>query len=450
MTTTRQTGVRLVIALAALTVLVVAATTTATASPASLRALDLESPSLGAQVTVTAAGGGTFSADPGRALLRVTPAGGPASQVLGWCVDPARVIAEDTDYPVDLQNASDTPALASPGFSQAAWLIAASDRMIADAADPRLEAAAIQVAVWQMTGSVADTASVTSSAALNARIAQIRASAAGRTIVTELAISAPSAPAAVGSPVAATVTGTPGAVVDLSVTSGAAALSAAQVVIGPSGTATVTVTPSAAGAVSIGASAQGGMLHRVVRLAGRPAPQSMAYVSAVPLTASAAITVLAPAVVTPLPVVVPAAIAQVPAAATLGLAKTAPATARPGRVISYRLTVTNVSGTVARAVVVRDPVPVGTYVTRLPDRSRLRTGAVEWRLGDIAPGARVTLVLRLRTDRLARGQVLNRATATAANAAQVRAQARTRMVTAPRRAAPAVVAPAVVAPAVTG
>jgi hypothetical protein len=105
--------------------------------------------------------------------------------------------------------------------------------------------------------------------------------------------------------------------------------------------------------------------------------------------------------------------------------------------------VTNVGTTVARAVVVRDPVPLRTYVTRLPGRARLRAGAVVWRLGDLAPGARVTLVLRLRTDRLARGAVLNRATAAAANAAQVRAQARTRIVAAPRRAAPAVVAPAV-------
>ena len=94
---------------------------------------------------------------------------------------------------------------------------------------------------------------------------------------------------------------------------------------------------------------------------------------------------------------------------------------------------TNVSATVARAVVVRDPVPAGTYLTRLPDRARLRAGAVEWRLGDLAPGARVKLRLRLRTDRAARGTVLNRATAVAANAARVRAHADP---TAPRRVAP--------------
>lgn len=444
MTTIRETGRRLVIALATLAVLAAGAVGAA-AAPASLRALDLASPSLGHDVTVIAAGGGTFTADPGRAVLRLTPAGGPASQVLAWCVDPARSISEGVDYPVDLQNASDTPALAGPGFSQAAWLIAASDRMIADAADPGLEAAAIQVAVWQLTGGVADTADATSSAVLNARVAQIRAAAAGRAVVTELAASATVESVPVGTPVTVTISGTPGAVVDLAITSGAATLSAGQVVIGPSGAVTVTAIPTAPGAVTIGASAQGGVLHRAVRVAGRSTPQAMAYVSSVPLTASAAITALAPAVVTPLPVVVvpvPVAAAQVPVA-TLGLTKTAPATTRPGRVITYRLTVTNVGATVARAVVVRDPVPLRTYVTRLPGRARLRAGAVEWRLGDLAPGARATLVLRLRTDRLARGEVLNRATAAAANAAQVRAQARTRMVTAPRRVAPAVVAPAV-------
>ena len=47
--------------------------------------------------------------------------------------------------------------------------------------------------MWQLTGGAADRADVTASAALNARVAQIRALAAGRTLVTALAVSAPAA-----------------------------------------------------------------------------------------------------------------------------------------------------------------------------------------------------------------------------------------------------------------
>ena len=229
MTIIRQTGVRLALVVAALLALTIGAAGAA-AAPGSLRALDLSSPSLGGLVTVSQAGGGSFRADPGRALVRITPAGGSASQILAWCVNPDAVIAENVDYPVDLQSPSDTAALAGPGYQQAGWLIAASDRLIADSPTPGLEAAAIQVTVWQLTGSVADTPAVTGSAALNTRVAQLRALSAGRTLVSQIGLSAPAAPVAVGTPVAVTVTGTPGAVVDLAVASGAGSLSAAQVV----------------------------------------------------------------------------------------------------------------------------------------------------------------------------------------------------------------------------
>ena len=269
MTIIRRTGARIALAVAVLAALAIGAAG-ASAAPGSIRALDLSAPSLGARVEVAAPGGGTFNADPGRALVRVSPAGGTATQVLAWCVDPAHYISEGVDYPVDLQTPADTPELAGPGYAQAGWLIASSERMIADAADPGLEAAAIQVAVWQITGTAADTANVTTSAALNARVAQIRALAAGRTIVTALELSAPAAAVDVGAPVTVTVSGTPGAVVDLAVTSGAATLSSAQVVVAPSGTVAVSLTPSAAGPVVVAASAQGGTLHRAARLAGAP------------------------------------------------------------------------------------------------------------------------------------------------------------------------------------
>ncbi len=446
MTIIRRTGARIALAVAVLAALAIGAAG-ASAAPGSIRALDLSAPSLGARVEVAAPGGGTFNADPGRALVRVSPAGGTATQVLAWCVDPAHYISEGVDYPVDLQTPADTPELAGPGYAQAGWLIASSERMIADAADPGLEAAAIQVAVWQITGTAADTANVTTSAALNARVAQIRALAAGRTIVTALELSAPAAAVDVGAPVTVTVSGTPGAVVDLAVTSGAATLSSAQVVVAPSGTVAVSLTPSAAGPVVVAASAQGGTLHRAARLAGRRTPQSMAYVTPATLSASAAITAVAPAPAPPAapappPAVVTAPVSGVPARATLRLVKRAPARARQGGRIIYRLTITNVGTVIARNVVLRDRVPAGTYIRRLPARIRMSRGSMVWRIKSLRPGATKTIrvVLRIRPRRT--GDIVNVAIATASNAATVRARARTQVLL-PARARPARVQPAV-------
>ena len=87
-------------------------------------------------------------------------------------------------------------------------------------------------------------------------------------------------------------------------------------------------------------------------------------------------------------------------------------------------------------MVVRDPVPEGASLGRLPVRAQLDGGAVVWHLGDLAPGATVTVHLRLRADVLSARRVRNEARASAANAATVRAHAITRVVV-PLRVAPA-------------
>ena len=412
----------------------------AAAAPGTLRVLDQSSPSYGHAIAIAAPGGGTFTADPGRALVRLTPAAAAASQFTAWCVDRTRSLREGIDYRIDLQTPADTPELSGAGFSAAGWLIAGSDALIATAANRGREAAAIQLAVWRLTGQAADVTDVTPDAALNARAAALRDLAQGRTPVTALALSGPAGAAVVGAPATLTVTGTPGAVVDLSVASGSAALSVAQVTIGPSGTAQVTVTPAAAGEIVVGASAQGGALKRAAHLPGATAPQDLALIAPVSLTATTRLTVAVPTV-TPFPApaaAVPVTVAQVPAA--LRLVKSAPARIRRGRTIVYTLTVTNAGTVTARSVVVRDQLPAGTCLGRLPKAARLQSGAVVWRLGALAPGARVTVHLRLRTSTAPLGDVLNVAAASAANAATVRARATTRLI-APVRAAPAVVVP---------
>lgn len=417
----------------------------AAAAPGTLRVLDL-APTRGTQVTVAAPGGGSFSADPGGALVRVTDAAGRATETLAWCIDADRLIDTGTDYPVDLRSSAEDPAVAGARGPEAAWLISRAGALIAAAPSPGFEAAAIQLAVWQLTGEAADLAAVTSDAALNARVAALRALAAGRAPGAALALSAP-ATVAPGASALVTVTGTPGTEVALEVAAGGASLSAAALTIGPGGSAQVTVTPSSAGQVVVVARAEGGILWRASPPAGGDAPQDMAYVVPVPLVASATISAAVPAPAVAGAPVAPPPPAPRPAAApaALRLVKAAPPTARRGRLVTYTLTVTNVSRRTARDVVVRDPLPPGTFLPRRPARARLAAGAVVWRLGSLAPRARVILRLRLRTLPAAPALVRNVARASASNAATVRAGAVTRL-TRPRR----VVAPVVVAPAVTG
>lgn len=425
------------VALAAFMTLAVASA--AAASPGTMRVVDFGAPSLGATVTVKLPGGGSFTDDPGRNLVRITPSGGASADVYAFCVDPTAIINGNTDYPVDLQTPADTPALDTPAYREAAWLMGAADDLIAASPNPSLEAAAVQVAVWQITGGVANVPAVTSRSDLNARVVALRALAAGRRPVTELAVQASAATVTTGTPVTLTVTGTPGAVTDLSVTAGAATLSAPQVTLGSDGSATLTVTPTAAGDVAVRASAQGGALMRAAHLSGRATPQDMAVVTPVTVAATATLAATAPAVVTP---GTPPAVQSVPAA--LGLTKTAPASIRRGRSIHYRLVVRNTSGVAARDVVVRDPVPGGAYVGTLPSRARLVGGAVVWRLGTLAPGAKVTVTLTLRTRATAVGSVVNAAAASASNAATVHAKVTTALTL------PTKVKPARVQPAVTG
>lgn len=427
-----------IIAVLATLVALAAAATQALGAPGTLRVLD-QAPSLGHEITIQAAGGGSFTATPGRALVRVTPTGGGFTDTAGWCVDNSRRIDPGIDYDVDLQSAADTPSLATPSMLEAAWLISRADGLIAAAADPGLEAAAIQVAVWQLAGQARDTWWVTPDRDLNARVAQLRDLARGRTPVTQLALSAPST--VTGTAATLTVTGTPGAEVDLQASGAGAVLSAGRVTLDASGQAQVALTVAGPGTVTVTAQAVGGALGRAAHLVGSDEPQDMAFVTPVPLSASATLTFAAPAAA---PVAAPAALAR-PAArrAVLRLAKTAPARVTRGRTILYTLKVTNVSKHAAKKVVIRDALPAGTFLRGVPKAARLRDGAIVWRIGTLAPGRSVTVTLRLATDPDGTAPVVNVGVATASNAATVRARVRTAL----RAPAVAPVTVPVVAPA---
>ncbi|MGE0027720.1 MAG: hypothetical protein AB7O78_11850 [Thermoleophilia bacterium] len=393
-------------------------------------------PSLGRTIPIAIPGGGTFSTDPGVRTATLVAADGSRIVSDAWCVDRTRRIVDGVAYPVDVQTPSDTAALRSPGAQAAGWLMGEADALMARAADRGLEAAAVQVAVWRLTGQAADVWQVTSDSALNARADALRRLAEGRTPVTALGLRAPAAPVAPGAPAGLVVSGTPGAEVDLRVGAGTGTLTATHVGIGPAGTAAVDLTPTGPGTVTIDAAARGGALIRAAHLAGATAPQDMGMLLPQPLAAQATVAVTTP-VVAPPAVLAPAAVPVAKARpARLRLGKTGPARVVFAHTIRYTLTVANPSAVTAQDVVVRDPVPQGASLGRLPARAQLEGGAVVWHLGDLAPGARVTVHLRLRADVLSTRRVRNAARASASNAATVHAHAVTAVVI-PRRVAPA-------------
>jgi uncharacterized repeat protein (TIGR01451 family) len=422
-----------------LLLLLLGAATAAGATPATLRLLDM-SPGLGRGIAVAAPGGGTFTAEPGHAVARITPQGGAFVDLSVWCVDARRGIQEDHDYDVTLQTAADDPALDDPWHLEAAWLIGRADGLMAAAADPGREAAAIQIAVWQLTGQAADIPAVTADAALNARVAALRALAAGRRPAVQLALTGPAGSVTAGAPATVVVTGTPGTEVALRVASGTAALSAASVTLDAAGRAQVTVTPAQAGQVTVAASAAGGVLWRATHQPENRAPQDMAYLVPTELTASATVTAVVPAApTTPVPPTAPPTVAPTGRpSAVLGLVKRGPARVLSGVPVTYTLRVTNRSAVRATAVVVRDALPSGTVATRVPAGAAMRGGTVLWRVGDLAPGRTVTLHIRLRVLRPAGSVVRNAATASASNARTVRARTTTRILPLPAAAQPAV------------
>jgi uncharacterized repeat protein (TIGR01451 family) len=113
---------------------------------------------------------------------------------------------------------------------------------------------------------------------------------------------------------------------------------------------------------------------------------------------------------------------------TLKIDKRGPTTAKGGQVISYRIKITNTGTVTANSVVMRDRLPAGMALASKAGGVQLVKGSAVVNVGDLAPGASKTIVLKVRIDRTAAGTRTNVATASAANALQVRDSARTKIV----------------------
>ena len=212
-------GRRLAVSAAgALAVLAATAPSALSADQATLRLLG-SSPIYANTVAVHKAGGGDINVKPARYHYRITTPSG-MTEASGNCVDLSHYIVTGRDYAVELQDANDDPTLGSPEFKAAGWLLSQSDQLIASAADPGLEAGAMQVAIWQLSGQARGLDAPTSDLALNARVNTLRTLAMGKEVPSQLAVSIAGNDTCVDTAAPVMVTGTPGAEVDLEVTGG--------------------------------------------------------------------------------------------------------------------------------------------------------------------------------------------------------------------------------------
>ncbi|MFN8122913.1 MAG: hypothetical protein U0237_10850 [Thermoleophilia bacterium] len=424
-------------------------------------------------VTTTTTSGQTVTANLGLFNLRLLPQGGTAVTALGFCDDPLVGIGVGKTYAMAMQDATEAPELAGPSYRAAAYLIRTAEAHIAAAADPRLESGAHQIAVWQLGGRVKmDTP--TNDPAMNARAAALRAEALATSDKSPGAAGSAATACAGTGEVTVTVSGAAGAKAQISVSSGSAVVSANQVVLGADGQATVRVTASAPGASVVRVVLDTAGLRRAVRV-GTSGPQQTVSVTpgstvfqvpveftdctstpSIPGGGDATPTTPAPNPLAPSgdrPAGetpqggggTPAPELQRPA---LTLTKTAPARARLGGAITYRLTVRNTGDTTLTGVAITDPVPDGLIVPAGSRAARLlRSGAIGISVGRLAPGASRTYSVTLRSLMDRGGRICNLATATgtsgsgsSATVLRDRARACTTLAGRPRAVVPAVTA----------
>lgn len=382
-------------------------------------------------VDVHKASGGTVRVRPARYHYRITrPASAGSAAVVteasGNCVDLSHYILTGRDYSVDLQTADDAPELASAPYREAAWLLWRSEDLIGSAADAGLEAGALQVAIWQLTGQARELDAPSSDVTLNARVSALRALAAGRSVPSALSVSVAGGDTCLDTAAAVTVAGTPGAVVDLAVATepGAqprATVSPQQVTIGADGLASASLRSSATGAVTVQATMSAPTLLRAAKLPGATTPQDQLLLRPGTLGAEATQSFIdcdlylfapgAPGATIPLAPAAPEApnVPAAPAGPALAISLDSPGLAAPGGVAMHRLTVTNNGPHTARNLKVAQRVGTGVapISARGPKGSRGKVGrsAAHWTLSSLKPGRSATLVLRVRVGRRMAGEV---------------------------------------------
>ncbi|HWH13805.1 MAG TPA: hypothetical protein VNT51_03600 [Miltoncostaeaceae bacterium] len=351
---------------------------------------------------------------------------------VGYCIDTTRLFSVD---PEEVVLAAAEPTAANRAIT---WILLNRTPTGAPTPEKELQGAAGQLAVWLLRNQVSQT-TPSDDPTLNAAAFALRDEALAATATpAALQVSATS-PTAGARQSTVTVTGAPGAVVDLSVTSGSGTFSAGRVTLDGTGRGQVVLSTSDAGAVTVTATTAGdGELVEVI-----PADGSQATVFARPATLSAATTVTFTTAQTTTPGTVttpgptPGGVATQTPRARLVITKVGPRTARGGQNVRYVIRVTNRGRGVARNVRVSDRIPSGLAVTRR-NYTTLRNGQAVWSIGTLRPGQSRTITISLRAALRLSGSRTNVAIASATGLQPVSARAVTTFTPAPRRVQPRV------------
>lgn len=329
---------------------------------------------------------------------------------VGYCIDTSRKLST-TPEAVEVTTEAPPTTVARRAL---AWVLINQTPTGPDTPAKRQLAAAAQVATWLLVDPRISQTAPTDDAALNAAgIALVQKAKAATATPKSLTLSAPLlAPGTTSATIS--ISGRPGAVVTLSVVTGAGSLSTQQVTLGPNGDGSVVVTASGPGTVAVSASTAGDGRLLLIEPTGSGRAQPTA--AATPSTISATANVLFQAA-TPAPAPGPAVqgpVVVTPSVAPkLGLSKIAPPRSAVLKAVKYTIEVRNSSSKAARNVVLRDRLPAGMSFVRSSQRGTLRSGSLVFNLGTIAGGATRTVSVWLQADAGVRGTRVNVATVTA-------------------------------------
>ena len=110
----------------------------------------------------------------------------------------------------------------------------------------------------------------------------------------------------------------------------------------------------------------------------------------------------------------------------LSITKVGPKSSQVRKAVRYTLRITNTGPVAARNVIVRDPVPSGMTVAKLPVNATFGKGQVRWSIGDLQPGQSVRVQVLLRAEGNVTRRICNVGFASGSNAPEVNARACTR------------------------
>lgn len=411
----RRAGRAIAAAIAACALLAVWASSAMASEPATFRLLG--SSPIYSSVQVHKADGSTVSVRPARYHYRITTAAG-TTEASGNCVDLSHYITTGRDYQVNLESAADDPALGNPSFLAAGYLLSRSDELIGAAANPALEAGALQVAIWQLSGQARDLDAPSSDAALNTRVAELRAMSAGKSVGSALDLSVAGGDTCLDTSATVNVTGAPGAVVDLAVTSGAGSITPAQVTIDDTGTAQAQLRSTTVGQVTVTGTTSAPTLLRATKTPGQTSPQDQLFLRPGTATDSAThgfidcgVFLFGPAnpgALIPSPGGAPAPTAPA-AEPALAIAMDSPRLAAPGGVSVYTLRVTNTGAATATGLIVSQKVSRGLVPVKAKGPKGTTAGvgrsAARWKVSSLKPGRSATLTLKVRVSKALAGNI---------------------------------------------